>query len=467
MTATSKSIPSQLLIGDSWLPAETGSSYTSDNHYSGEGWATVPDAGAADVVRAVAAARAALDGPCRAMTGCHRAGLMRRLAVLLARDARELAGIESRDNGKLLRQTLGQQEYLPAWLDSFAGVADKLQGDVIPSNRANLMIYTRDEAVGVDGAIVPWNSPLLLLMWKLAPALTASCVLVVKPSDSTTVSALELGKRVLEAGFLPGVFNVVTGRGPAVGQALVAYPDVDHIAFTGSTVVGKAVARDAAANFIRTVLELGGKSAQLVFDDVDLQAAANGVIAGIFAATGQTCIAGSRLLVHEGRDDELVQRISDRVATIGLGHPLDPDTEMGPLANATQLGAVSGFVVRAVQAGATLVCGGAQHLDAGPLALPAEHPDRCPRRDGTRPLGDLRAGPGGPAVHHRVGGHRAGQQHGVRPGCRCLDVRSVPRSPRGASVSRRHRLGHLLPGRRPRRAVRRGRIQRLGAREWP
>ena len=335
MTATSKSIPSQLLIGDSWLPAETGSSYTSDNHYNGEGWATVPDAGAADVVRAVAAARAALDGPLRAMTGCQRAGLRRRLAVLLARDARELAGIESRDNGKLLRQTLGQPEYLPAWLDSFAGVADKLQGDVIPSNRANLMIYTRDEAVGVDGAIVPWNSPLLLLMWKLAPALTASCVLVVKPSDSTTVSALELGKRVLEAGNLPGVFNVVTGRGPAVGQALVAYPDVDHIAFTGSTVVGKAVARDAAANFIRTVLELGGKSAQLVFDDVDLQAAANGVIAGIFAATGQTCIAGSRLLVHEGRDDELVQRISDRVATIGLGHPLDPDTEMGPLANAT------------------------------------------------------------------------------------------------------------------------------------
>jgi len=367
MTMTSGSIPYQLLIGDSWLPAEGGQSYTSENPYSGDVWATVPDAGAVDVARAVSAARAALDGPWGAMTGFQRAALMRRLAVLLARDARELAEIETRDNGKLLRETLGQAEYLPAWLDYFAGMADKLQGEVIPSDRTNFMIYTRHEPVGVVGAIIPWNSPLLLLMWKLAPALAAGCVLVVKPSDYTPVSALELGKRVLEAGFPPGVFNVVTGRGPAVGQALVAHPGVNHLAFTGSTAVGKVVARDAAANLTRTSLELGGKSAQLVFDDADMEAAANGVIAGIFAATGQTCIAGSRLLVHESRHDELVQRLRERAVTIVLGDPLDPETEMGPLANAAQLGTVSGFVERAVLEGATVACGGGQSLEKGPL----------------------------------------------------------------------------------------------------
>ena len=364
---TSEAIPYEMLIGDKWLPARSGSSYTSDNPYSGEGWATVPDADAADVARAVSAARAALDGPWGAMTGFQRAALLRQLAVLLTRDARELAEIETRDNGKLLRETLGQAEYLPAWLDYFAGVADKLQGEVIPSDRTNFMIYTRHEPVGVVGAIVPWNSPLLLLMWKLAPALAAGCVVVVKPSDYTPVSALELGKRVLEAGFPPGVFNVVTGRGPSVGQALVAHPGVNHIAFTSSTVVGKAVARDAAANLTRTSLELGGKSAQLVFEDADLEAAANGVIAGIFAATGQTCIAGSRLLVHDSCHDELVQRISDRALTIRLGDPLDPETEMGPLANAHQLDTVTGFVERAVRAGATLACGGSQSLETGPL----------------------------------------------------------------------------------------------------
>ncbi len=364
---TTETVPYQLLIGDRWLPAQAGSSYVSENPYSGQGWATVPDGGSVDVDKAVTAARAALDGPWGAMTGFQRAALMRRLAVLIARDARELADIETRDNGKLLRETLGQVEYLPAWLDYFAGVADKLQGEVIPSDRTNFLIYTRHEPVGVVGAIVPWNSPLLLLMWKLAPALAAGCVLVVKPSDYTPVSTLELGKRLLEAGFPPGVFNVVTGQGPTVGQALVSHPGVDHIAFTGSTAVGKAVARDAAANLTRTSLELGGKSAQLVFEDADLEAAANGVIAGIFAATGQTCIAGSRLLVHESRHDELVQRLGERAATIRLGDPLDPETEMGPLANAGQLRTVAGFVDRAVRDGATLAYGGGQSLENGPL----------------------------------------------------------------------------------------------------
>lgn len=370
MTTPTDPVEYRLLIGDQWSSARSGRTYATENPFSGQAWATVPDAGVDDVDDAVRAARAALGGPWGAMTGFQRAQLMRRLAALIARDAAELAHIETRDNGKLLRETAGQLEYLPAWLDYFAGVADKLEGQVIPSDRPNFLVYTRYEPVGVVGAIVPWNSPLLLLMWKLAPALAAGCVVVVKPSDYTPVSALELGKRFLEAGFPPGVFNVVTGRGPEVGQALVAHPGVNHIAFTGSTAVGKIVARDAAANLTRTSLELGGKSAQLVFADADLEAAANGVIAGIFAATGQTCIAGSRLLVHESVHDELVERLVARAATIRLGDPMAAETEMGPLANAAQRVTVEGFVERAVRDGATVACGGVEPVADGPLFFP-------------------------------------------------------------------------------------------------
>jgi acyl-CoA reductase-like NAD-dependent aldehyde dehydrogenase len=357
----------QLLIGDGWSPAAGDRTYDSDNPYTGAPWATVADAGAADVDAAVAAARAALAGPWGAMTGFERADLMRRLGALIARDAQALAEIETRDNGKLLREMLGQMQYLPKWLDYFAGIADKLEGETIPSDRTNFLIYTRHEPAGVVGAIVPWNSPLLLLMWKLAPALAAGCVLVVKPSDYTPVSTLELGKRVLEAGFPPGVFNVVTGNGPEVGQALVAHPGVDRIAFTGSTAVGKAVARAAADNLTRTSLELGGKSAQLVFPDSDLDAVCNGVIAGIFAATGQTCIAGSRLIVHHSVHDELIRKLADRAGTIVLGDPLDPATEMGPLANANQMATVLGFIERAVGAGVTVAAGGRRSDETGEL----------------------------------------------------------------------------------------------------
>jgi acyl-CoA reductase-like NAD-dependent aldehyde dehydrogenase len=356
-----------LLIGAHWQPAVSGRTYESRNPYSGQPWAVVQDAGAEDVDRAVHAARAALDGEWGALTGFERAAHMRRLAQIIARDAAELAVIESTDNGKLLREMHGQMAYLPAWLDYFAGVADKLEGEVIPSDRTNFLIYTRHEPVGVVAAIVPWNSPLLLLMWKLAPALAAGCTIVVKPSDYTPVSALELGRRVREAGIPAGVFNVVTGRGPEVGQALVDHPMVDRIAFTGSTTVGKQIARAASENLTRLSLELGGKSAQLVFEDADLASAANGVVAGIFAATGQTCIAGSRLLVHRSVHDQLVERLVERAERIKLGDPLDAETEMGPLANDTQLSSVRRFVAAATAAGVTVASGGDVRPEAGAL----------------------------------------------------------------------------------------------------
>jgi acyl-CoA reductase-like NAD-dependent aldehyde dehydrogenase len=357
----------EMRIGASWCPSVSGATFDTANPYTGVPWATVPDGVPADVDAAVAAAQAAQDGEWGRMTGFERAALMHRLADILARDAEELAATETRDNGKLLREMRGQMEYMPAWLRYFAGVADKLQGEVIPSDRPNFMIYTRHEPVGVVGAIVPWNSPLMLLMWKLAPLLAAGCTVVVKPSEYTPVSALEFARRVEEAGVPDGVFNVVTGRSAELGRALVEHPGVRHVAFTGSPAVGIKVAQGAAKHFARVTLELGGKSAQVVFPDADLDHVVNGVIAGIFAATGQTCVAGSRLVVHRDVRDDLVQRLVQRASTIVLGDPTDPETEMGPLANPAQFATVSGFVQRAVEAGARIAAGGRPDAERGDL----------------------------------------------------------------------------------------------------
>jgi (Z)-2-((N-methylformamido)methylene)-5-hydroxybutyrolactone dehydrogenase len=347
-----------LPIGGEWREAVSGARFDTLNPFTGQPWASVPDGGAADADAAVRAAGAAQAGAWGATSGFERARLMHRLADIIERDAAELAEIETRDNGKLLREMRGQLDYLPAWLRYFAGIADKLQGEVIPSDRPNFMIYTRHEPVGVVAAIVPWNSPLMLLMWKLAPLLAAGCTVVVKPSEHTPVSALEFARRVHEAGFPPGVFNVVTGSTPEVSRALVEHPGVRKVAFTGSPGVGMKVAQAAAGHFARVSLELGGKSAQVVFPDADLDAACNGLIAGIFAATGQTCVAGSRLLVHRDVQDALLAKLAARTKEIVLGDPMAAETEMGPLANKTQFATVSGFVERACADGASVVTGG-------------------------------------------------------------------------------------------------------------
>ncbi|WAM18986.1 aldehyde dehydrogenase [Rhodococcus sp. JS3073] len=358
----------QMYVDGHWVAADSGATYATVNPYTQEPWSTAPDAGAADVDRAVAAARTALStGSWSTATGAERARLMRKLADLLERDAAALGAVETTDNGKLLREMTGQMAYLPQWYRYYAGIAETLGGDTLPSDRPNFFIYTRREPVGVVGAILPWNSPLMLLAWKLAPALAAGCTLVVKPSDYTPASTLEFAQRMNEAGFPPGVFNVLTGTGPEVGKALASHNGIDKIAFTGSTTVGVEVGRAALQNMTRVLLELGGKSAQLVFADADLEAAANGVIAGIFAATGQTCLAGSRLLVHESVHDELVELIVRRAKTIVLGDPTDPATEMGPVANETQLASVLGMIEKAVADGATVATGGGQSAGLGGL----------------------------------------------------------------------------------------------------
>jgi aldehyde dehydrogenase (NAD+) len=355
----------QLIIDGQRAEAASGRRYDTVDPYQQRAWASAADGDAADVDLAVAAARRALSGPWGQLTGFGRAALMRRLAELIARDADRLAAIETRDTGKLLREMRGQLASLPSWYSYFAGLADKLQGETIPTDRANFLVYTRHEPAGVVGAIVPWNSPLLLLSWKLAPALAAGCTVVAKPSDYSPASAVELAGLLDEAGFPPGVFNVVTGFGPAVGKALAGHPGVDKVAFTGSTGVGAEVAKAAAANITGALLELGGKSAHLVFADADLDAASNGVVAGVFAATGQTCMAGSRLLVHRSVHDALVDRIVRRAGAIRIGDPQDPATEMGPLATEPQFRKVLSFFGSAVAEGATVAAGGEAVAELG------------------------------------------------------------------------------------------------------
>ncbi len=327
----------------------------------------MPEGTVEDVDHAVAAARAALDGEWGAMTGFQRAALMRRLADLIGENAERLARVEVRDNGKLYREMIGQLQGLGAWYHYFAGHADKIEGRVIPTDKPQFFLYTRREPVGVVGAITPWNSPLLLMTWKLAPALAAGCTFVVKPSEHSPASTLAFAQVLHEAGFPAGVFNVVAGSGRELGAALAGHPGVDKIAFTGSTATGRAVAHAAAENLNRVTLELGGKSPQVVFEDADLEAAANGIIAGVFAATGQTCMAGSRVVVHESVHDELVRLVAERANAIKLGDPNDPETEMGPVANPPQYEKVLGYLDKAKAEGAVAACGGGADDELGGL----------------------------------------------------------------------------------------------------
>jgi (Z)-2-((N-methylformamido)methylene)-5-hydroxybutyrolactone dehydrogenase len=348
----------KMLIGGEWVDARSGKTFESINPYTGRAWATAPEADEDDVDRAVRAAREAFDeGPWGKMTGTQRARLMRRFADLLAQNADEIAAVESTDNGKLIREMGGQLHALPEWYYYFAGAADKIQGETIPSHDPSFFIYTRREPMGVVGAIVPWNSPLLLLTWKLAPALAAGNTFVAKTAEQTPASTLEFAKLFEEAGFPPGVFNVVTGYG-ATGAALVRHPGVDKVAFTGSTEVGKQVMKDAADHVVKVTLELGGKSPNIVFEDADMEAAANGVVSGIFAATGQTCMAGSRLFVQEGLHDELVERLAQKANSIKMGDPLDEETEMGPIAFKEQLEKVQGYIETGQEEGAEIAAGG-------------------------------------------------------------------------------------------------------------
>lgn len=351
----------QLHIDGAALDPASGDWFESDDPYTAQAWALIPRGNAADVDRAVQAAhRAFTTGPWSTMTATDRGLLMHRVGDLIARDAKRLAEVEVRDNGKLWAEMSAQLAYIPRWFHYFGGLADKIEGRVVPIDKKGYFNYTRREPLGVVAAITPWNSPLLLATWKIAPALAAGCTVVLKPSEFTSASALEFVRLFDEAGFPPGVLNVVTGLGKEVGAALIGHPLVRKITFTGSDATGREINAQAARQLKHVSLELGGKSPNIVFDDANLDDAINGAISGIFAATGQTCIAGSRLLLQRGIHDAFVERMVGLAATARMGNPMDPATQVGPVTTPPQYDKILGYIDIARGEGAKLALGGAR-----------------------------------------------------------------------------------------------------------
>ncbi len=347
-----------LYIAGTSRPATGNSRFESFNPFTGKPVAAFADGSAEDVDDAVAAAVGARTGEWSRASGSERAALMFRLADLIEESASDLGRLETSENGKLVKETTSQARFAARCYRYFAGVADKILGDVIPLDDANTLDFLLREPVGVCALLVAWNSPMQLLANKLAPALAAGNSVVIKPSEFGSASILEFTNLVAKAGFPPGVVNVVTGWGPSGGAAVSSHPGGDLVSLTGGVTTGRAVAVATSKNLARLVLELGGKSPNIVFDGADLDRAVNGAVAGIFAAAGQTCIAGSRLLVHESIADEFVDAMIARANAIQLGDPMDPDTQMGPLANRLQFDRVLGYVEKGIQDGAELLCGG-------------------------------------------------------------------------------------------------------------
>ena len=346
-------------IGGLRRPAAAGGWFESLDPYTGEKWARFPRGSAEDVDAAVKAANEAFTiGPWSSMTASERGLLLYRLADRIAENAEKLADAEISDNGKLKSESLGQMRYLPQWFRYYGGLADKIEGHVTPTERPDIFHYSTYEPFGVVAAIAPWNSPLLLAAWKIAPALAAGNTIVVKPSEFSPASTILFADLCHDAGIPAGVMNVVTGFGPEVGQSLVEHPGVARVAFTGSEDRGRQVYTTAASSFKRVSLELGGKSANIVFPDADLEEAGRGVISGIFAASGQSCMAGSRLLVHASIHDQLVDWLVNFMRSVRLGDPRRPETNMGPMATVPQFEKVLRYFEIAKAEGARCVLGG-------------------------------------------------------------------------------------------------------------
>jgi len=351
--------PQRLLVGAERPEAADGRTFTTLDPASGTGIAVLPQAGAEDVRRAVAAARAALeDGPWASLAASGRERLMVALAEAIEEHDEELAQIESLDNGK----PVGLARHVDvrgaaAHLRYFAGWPTKIEGGVLPVSAPNMLCYTRHEPVGVCAQIVPWNFPLLMAAWKIAPALAAGCTIVLKPAEQTPLSALRLGELALEVGLPPGVLNVLTGDG-TTGAALVEDPGIDKVAFTGSTAVGREIGAKAGHALKRVTLELGGKSPNVILPDADIEAAVKGSYQAIYFNSGQACNAGSRLFVPAERFDEVVGALVEAAAAARLGPGLDPQTQLGPLISAEQRDRVMGYIESGRGEGAELLAGG-------------------------------------------------------------------------------------------------------------
>ncbi|MDX8535055.1 aldehyde dehydrogenase [Mesorhizobium sp. VK25A] len=344
--------------------AEPASTFDSIDPSTGRPWATMPAASVADVDRAVEAANRALrSGPWAAMTATARGKLLVKLGDLVAANAGRLAELETRDTGKIIRETRAQIAYVGDYYRYYGGLADKHEGAFIPIDKPDMEVTVRPEPIGVVAAVVPWNSQLFLSAVKLGPALAAGCTVVLKASEDGPAPLLAFAELVSEAGFPAGAVNIITGFGHDCGHRLTSHPLVARVAFTGGPSTARRIVANTAENLAYTTLELGGKSPVVVFADADLDSAANAVVAGIFAATGQSCVAGSRLLVERSVKDDFLARLKRKAEAIVIGDPQDPATEMGPLATARQREKIEAIVAESVAAGGRLVTGGARPKD--------------------------------------------------------------------------------------------------------
>ena len=369
--------PRKMLINGKWVNASSGKTFPSYNPATGEVLAQLAEGDREDINQAVKAARKAFEqGPWRRMTASERGRLVWKLADLLDKNIEEFAYLESLDNGKPL--TIARAADVPLAVDLFrymAGWATKIEGNTIPISvpytpGAKYLAYTLKEPVGVVGQIIPWNFPLLMAGWKLGPALATGCTVVLKPAEQTPLSALRLGELIMEAGFPDGVVNIVPGYGETAGAALAAHPDVDKIAFTGSTEVGKLIVHAATGNLKKVSLELGGKSPNVVFKDADLDAAIPGSASAIFFNHGQCCCAGSRLYVEKPIFDRVVEGVAEHAKQIKVGSGLDPATQMGPLVSEEQLNRVCSYLESGFSQGATALSGGHKAADKGYFVEP-------------------------------------------------------------------------------------------------
>jgi aldehyde dehydrogenase (NAD+) len=347
-----------LFIDNAFVAPGADKYFETENPYLGTSWARVANAGAEDIDRAVRSAHAAMAQKGWRDAPVERARLLRRLGDLIVQNVEKLAAAEVRDNGKTISEMRIQMRNTAEWYYYYGGLADKIEGRVLPTENPDLFNFTRYEPLGVVAAILPWNSPLRLLAWKAAPALAAGNAMVVKPSEFTSTSALVFAQLVKEAGFPAGLFNVVTGSGPQAGEMLLSHPLVAKVAFTGGEVAGRRIYETAARDFKHVTLELGGKAANIVFEDADFDNAVRGAVTGIFTSAGQSCTAGSRILVQRSIHDRFVEAVAALGRKGRMGDPMDPGTEIGPIATRPQYERILAAIENAKAEGATLHSGG-------------------------------------------------------------------------------------------------------------
>jgi len=371
----------QMLINGDWVDASDGGTFDSVNPTTGEIWSRVPEATEADVNRAVETAHHAFTkGPWAKMTPTERGKCLRKLGDLLADQSEGLGRTESVDTGKMLKETRWQAKYIAEFFHFFAGCADKVSGETLPIDKPDMFVFTKREPLGVVAAVVPWNSQLFLVAVKLGPALAAGNTVVLKASEHASAAMLEFGKLIEEAGIPPGVVNIVTGHGEPCGRALTGHPLVARVSFTGGPNAARHVLENVKRNFAEVSLELGGKSPFIVFDDANIESAVNASIAGIFGATGQSCVAGSRLYLHEDIADEFLEKMTTLTRQIVIGDPLAEETQMGPLCTQGQLENIQREVAHAQEQGGKILAGGKQPDGMGGLFYEPTIIE-CPRQD--------------------------------------------------------------------------------------